>query len=206
MKPILGAVMIVAMASGAARAEEKEKDKDEVPVVFGEVIVLEGRAPPSTPPRATNVVKTRAPPYSDRAILSDAWTKAWLLLEIDERGVVTRFKFLRRPGYDLETIATSEAFRLRFKPAYDGGGRAMRSTMLWEIEWPSAWWLSTFVGTRSAMPKIVGFPGRRQDHYVPCRGSGPMNLGSIRPAYKDCSKPDLSKIKTEAWVDRPARR
>jgi hypothetical protein len=198
MKPFVGAVLIVAMGAGAAWAE----DKDEVPQVFGEVIVLEGRAPPTTPPRPTNVVKTRAPPYSDRAILSDAWTKAWLLLEIDERGVVTRFKFLKRPGYDLETIATREAFRLRFEPAHDGGGRAMRSTMLWEIEWPSAWWLSTFVGTRSAMPKIVGFPGRRQDHYVPCRGSGPMNLGSIRPAYKDCSKPDLAKIKTEAWIVR----
>ncbi|MBA3463043.1 MAG: hypothetical protein H0T46_24010 [Deltaproteobacteria bacterium] len=167
-----------------------------------EVIVIEGKAPPATPPRPTNFVKQAAPPYSDRAILSDAWTKAWLLLEIDERGTVTRLKFLNRPGYDLEKIAIAEAFKLRFDPALDGGKRAMRSTLLWEIEWPSAWWLSSFVGTRSAMPKIVGHPPRRQDHYVPCRGSGPWAMGSVRPTYKDCSKPDLSKIATEAWIDR----
>jgi hypothetical protein len=200
---MLGVTVFTALLAGTAWADEKKKADGDIPETFGEVILLEGRAPPVKAPQPTNFVKTRAPPYSDHAILSDAWTKAWLLLEIDERGVVTRFKFLKRPGYDLETIAASEAFRLRFKPAYDGAGRPMRSAMLWEIEWPSAWWLSTFVGTRSAMPKIVGFPGRRQDHYVPCRGSGPMNLGSIRPMYKDCSKPDLTKVKTEAWVERP---
>lgn len=199
MKRIAGVILVALVGMAAA----DEKAKEELPQVFGEVIVLEGRAPPETPPRPTNFVKTKAPPYSDRAISSDAWTKAWLLLEIDERGVVTRLKFLKRPGYDLEKIAIEEAFKLRFKPAYDGVGRPMRSTLVWEIEWPSAWWLSTFVGTRSAMPKIVGFPGRRQDHYVPCRGSGPLNLGSIRPTYKDCSKPDLAKIKTEAWIERP---
>ena len=126
-----------------------------------------------------------------------------MLLEIDERGVVTRFKFLKRPGYDLEEIATSEVFKLRFAPARDARGKAMRTTMLWQIEWPSAWWLSTFVGTRSAMPKVVGFPPRRQDDYVPCRGSGPMLLGSVRPTYKDCSLPDLTKVDSEAWVARP---
>ena len=63
---------------------------DEIRDVPGEVIVVEGRAPPVTAPKPTNYVKQKAPPYSDRAILSDAWTKAWLLLEIDERGTVTR--------------------------------------------------------------------------------------------------------------------
>jgi hypothetical protein len=76
----------------------------------------------------------------------------------------------------------------------------MRSWLVWGIEWPSAWWLSMFVGTRSAMPKIVGFPPRRQDHYVPCAGSGPLNLGSLHPTYKDCSQPDLSKAGTEPWI------
>jgi hypothetical protein len=194
---LLGAMVVVAAMAPAAA-----EDSPPVAELPGEVIVLEGRAPPSTPPKPTNFVRQKAPPYSDRAILSDAWTKAWLLLEIDERGVVTRFKFLKRPGYDLDEIATSEAFRLRFKPARDGAGRPMRSTMLWEIEWPSAYWLTTFVGTRSAMPKIVGFPGRRQDAKVPCRGSGPLNLGSVRPTYKDCSKPDLTKIDSAPWVER----
>jgi len=178
---------------------------DDTPLkVRGEVIEIEGKAPATTPPKPTNFVKTKAPPYSERAILSDAWTKAWLLLELDERGTVTRIKFLNKPGYDLEQIAIDEAFKLRFSPALDGQKRPMRSAVVWEIEWPSAYWLSTFEGTRSKMPEVVGFPPRRRDHYVPCRGSGPWAMGSIRPTYKDCSKPDLSKIKTEAWIERPA--
>ena len=191
----LSFVLLAASASADSTPEIRD--------VPGEVIVIEGRAPPSTPPKPTNYVKSAAPPYSDEAILSDAWTKAHLLLEIDERGVVTRVKLLNKPGYKLDAIAITEAFKLRFDPALDGGKRAMRSTLLWEIEWPSAYWLSTFVGTRSAMPKIVGFPPRRQDHYVPCRGSGPWAMGSIRPTYKDCSKPDLSKIDTAPWIERP---
>lgn len=193
------AVIVMTVMMGSAVAE----DKKPIPVQAGEVIVIEGRAPPSTPPKPTNVVKTKAPPYSDAAILSDAWTKAWMLLEIDERGTVTRFKFLKKPGYELEEIATAEVFKLRFAPATDGSGRPMKTTLLWQIEWPSAWWLSTFVGTRSAMPKVVGFPPRRQDDYVPCRGSGPMLLGSVRPTYKDCSRPDLTKVETAPWIVRP---
>ena len=48
---------------------------------------------------------------------------------------------------------------------------------------------------------IVGFPPRRLDHYVPCRGSGPWAMGSVHPTYKDCSKPDLRKASTEKWVE-----
>ncbi len=190
---------LVAVLAGPAVA-------DDAPVrdVPGEVIVIEGRVPPATPPRPTNFVEQKAPPYSDRAINSDAWTKAWMLLEIDERGTVTRVKFLNRPGYDLEDIAVREAFALRFTPALDGTKRPMRSNLVWEIEWPAAWWLSTFVGTRSAMPKMIGHPPRRQDHYVPCRGSGPWAMGSIRPTYKDCSRPNLDNVDRAPWIERPA--
>lgn len=191
--------MVLVLWSATAAAEDPP-----IRDVPGEVIVIEGKVPPTTPPAPTNFVKTAAPPYSDRAILSDAWTKAWLLLEIDERGSVARIKFLNKPGYDLEEIAIAEAFKLKFSPALDGTKRAMRSTVVWEIEWPSAYWLGTFVGTRSAMPPLVGFPPRRLDAYVPCRGSGPWAMGSIRPTYKDCSKPDLSKVKTAPWIERPA--
>jgi len=169
----------------------------------GEVIVIEGKAPPVTPPKATNFKKRATPPYSDRAVLSDAWTRAWLLLLIDEDGNVEAIKFLRKPGWDLEKIAMSEAFKLKFDPALDDRKRPMRSQLVWEMEWPSAWWLSTFVGVRSTAVPIVDFPPRRLDSHVPCRGSGPMNLGSVHPVYKDCSKPDLTKIKTEAWIKKP---
>lgn len=177
---------------------------DEAPLdVRGEVIVIEGKAPPATPPKATNFKKRATPPYSDRAVLSDAWTRAWLLLSIDEKGTVDGIKFLRKPGWDLEKIAMTEAFKLTFDPALDDHQRPMRSQIIWEMEWPSAWWLQTFVGTRGTAVPIVDFPPRRLDSHVPCRGSGPLHLGSVHPVYKDCSKPDLTKIKTEAWITRP---
>jgi hypothetical protein len=168
--------------------------------VAGEVIIIRDRLESPVPPKATNFVASKAPPYSDRAVLADAWTKAWLLLDLDEQGKLRRFKFLRRPGYDLERIAVSEIRKLRFEPGRDGAGRPVRTWLLWSIEWPSAWWLSQFTGTRSAMPQLVGFPPVRQDASVPCAGSGPWMLSSVHPVYKDCSRPDLTKIGTEPWL------
>lgn len=167
----------------------------------GEVIVIRDKIAPPVPPKAKNDKPHKAPPYSDAAVLSDAWTKAHMLLDVDEQGIVRRFKFLKRPGYDLEKIAAREVSQLVFEPARDAAGRPMRAWVVWSIEWPSAWWMAKFVGTRSGMPPIVGFPPRRLDSHVPCRGSGPMNLGSVHPTYKDCSKPDLRKASVEAWQD-----
>jgi hypothetical protein len=169
--------------------------------VMGEVIVIRDRITPPVPPKAKNYKPKAAPPYSDKAVLSDAWTKAHMLLDIDEQGRVLRYKFLQRPGYDLEKIAAREVTKLEFEPAKDASGKPMRAWVVWTIEWPSAWWLEKLVGTRSAMPPIVGFPPRRLDSYVPCKGSGPWAMGSVHPTYKDCSKPDLRKASTEKWVD-----
>ena len=168
-----------------------------------ELIRIEGRVPPAVLPEPKNWTASKAPPYSDRAILSDAWTKAWLLLDIDATGTVTRFKFLKRPGYDLEAIATSEVWRLAFEPARDEHDRPMATLVVWQIEWPSARWLVLFNGTRSAMPKKgVGRRGRRQDAGVPCAGSGPWRMDSVWKGYKDCSEPDLSRAAKEAWIER----
>ena len=119
------ALLAVVATSSIASAD----DTPPIRSVPGEVIEIEGRAPATTPPKPTNFVKTKAPPYSERAILSDAWTKAWLLLELDEAGTVTRIKFLNKPGYDLEQIAIAEAFKLRFSPALDGAKKPMRSAL-----------------------------------------------------------------------------
>jgi len=172
---------------------------------FGEVIVIRDKIAPPVPPKPTNFKPKKAPPYSDKAVLSDAWTKAHMLLDVDEAGVVRRYKFLQRPGYDLEKIAAREVSRLTFDPAKDRDGKPMRAWVVWTIEWPSAWWLEKLVGTRSAMPPIVGFPPRRLDSYVPCKGSGPWHMGSVHPTYKDCSKPDLRNASKEAWVDANAK-
>lgn len=169
--------------------------------MMGEVIVIRDRIAPPVPPKPKNYKPRATPPYSDAAVLSDAWTKAHMLLDVDERGAVRRYKFLKRPGYDLERIAAREVSKLVFEPARDRDGKPMRAWVVWSIEWPSAWWLEKLVGTRSAMPPIVGFPPRRLDSYVPCKGSGPWAMGSVHPTYKDCSKPDLRKAVAEAWVE-----
>jgi hypothetical protein len=169
----------------------------------GEVIVIQERLTPKVPPRPINYSARRTPPYSDEAIDKDAWTRAWMVLDISPSGEVTRFKFLKRPGYDLENIAASEVFKLRFEPARDGSGKAVRTWLVWGIEWPSNVWLVKFLGVRSGMPPLVGFPPRSMSDYVPCKGSGPMLLGSLYPTYRDCSKPDLSRMPNEPWIAKP---
>jgi hypothetical protein len=158
-----------------------------------EVIVIDEKPPkPAVEAKPVNYSPRKTPPYSDEAIESDAWTRAWLLLDIDARGAVTRIKYLKRPGYKLDDIAARQVFGLRFEPARDRNGKPQRTWIVWGIEWPSYYWLVDRLGVASGMPPIVGFPPRSMDAYVPCKGSGPMNLGSIHPAYKDCSTPDLS--------------
>jgi hypothetical protein len=165
----------------------------------GETIVIKDRIRPPVPPKATNHKPMKAPPYSDKALLQDAWTKAWLLLDIDQTGKLLRMKWLKKPGYDLEQIAISEIKKLKFEPARDSSGRAIRAFIVWGIEWPSAWWLDKFVGTRSGMPPLVGFPPRRKDDYVPCKGSGPWHMGSLHKTYKDCSVPNLKDAAKADW-------
>jgi hypothetical protein len=198
-KRILFALCVTSMGGARPAAAGPQPD---------EVIVIDEKPPrPAVEAKAVNFSPRKAPPYSDRAIESDAWTRAWLLLDIDARGTVTRFKFLKRPGYDLEEIATREVFGLRFEPARDRAGRPQRTWMIWGIEWPSYWWLVEFLGVASGMPPVVGFPPRSMAAGVPCRGSGPMNLGSIHPAYRDCSLPDLSRrhFAGQPWILRRAR-
>lgn len=127
-------------------------------------------------------------PYSDRAILSNAWTRAWLLLDIDEIGRVRRFKYIKRPGHDLEKITAREAFKLRFEPARNRAGRPVGTWMIWLIEWPSYWWLVETFGTASRMPRWVmtdreggsSGPARSLANSVPCAGSGPLWFPSAR--------------------------
>ncbi len=166
-----------------------------------EVIVIEEKLAPPVPPKPAKP-SVKAPAYSERAILSDAWTKAWLLLDVSETGKVTRVKWLKRPGYDLEQIAMKEVFGLTFEPARDRAGKPMRAWVVWDIEWPSHDWMIKFVGIATRKMPMVGFPPHPKSHYVPCKGSGPMLLSSLHPTYKDCSTPDLKKAVAEPWIDR----
>lgn len=165
----------------------------------GEVIVIHGKPPkPAVPARPKGYSPIKAPPYSDRAIVSNAWTRAWLLLDIDETGRVRRFKYLNRPGHDLDGIAAREAFKLRFEPARNRAGRPVGTWMIWLIEWPSYWWLVETFGTASRMPKWVmtdrhggnSGPPRSLANSVSCAGSGPLWFPSMRALPAGSSRLD----------------
>jgi len=169
----------------------------------GEVIVIQEHRPPAVPAQPRNVSERRAPPYSDAAILQDAWTRAWMLLDVSPAGEVTRFKFLKQPGYDLETIAAAEVWKLRFSPARDDRDRAIATWFVWKIEWPSPGWLLAHGLPLTTMPLMTGVPPRSTADKVPCLGSGPLNLSSVYPVYRDCSTPDLSLAPYLPWITRP---
>jgi len=168
-----------------------------------EVIVIQDHLPVKVPAKPLHYSHNRIAPYSEKAILSDAWVRAWMLLDVDATGTVRRFKFLDRPGYDLDPIATSEVFGLHFAPALDGNGRTMASEVIWGIEWPAHGWVSYFNnGQTTNLPSEQGWPLHPFADQVPCRGDGPLHLGSLYPVYRDCSKPNIKAISTETWISR----
>jgi hypothetical protein len=160
----------------AAREDDRGRD----------VIEIEDTIPPKVHPMPLSD-PTRVPEYSDQAEDENAWTRAWLLLEIDATGSVTRLKVLRDPGFGLGSIAVREGFALRFEPAQDIAGQPTRGHLLWTFEWPSYWWLVRNGRTLKRLPSEVA--------RVPCRGSGPT--GSV---YRDCSRPDMTRIATAPWL------
>jgi hypothetical protein len=164
-------------------------------IVRGETIIIRGTAPPKVLPKAKKRYGRIAPAYSDYAVLHDKWAKAWLLLDINEQGEVTRLKLVKAPGYDLDQIAIDRGFSMKFDPAEDANGNAIKSQLLTPVEWPSYWWLIAREGLATKIPEYI--------EKVPCFGSGPMKLGSIHPAYRDCSPaPALSKLDDFAWIEK----
>lgn len=136
------------------------------------------------------------PEYSDYMMEHDRWVKAWMLLDIDETGAVSRAKFLNRPGYDLDQIAIDHVLALKFSPAQDQYGRPTKTLLIYPVEWPAYYWMRSVGG---------GFVSRMPEPdymaHVPCRGSGPLRLESVHPIYRDCPKPNLSRanLEKEPW-------
>ncbi len=181
----MSVLTVLTALTGTAFADEPR----EAP---GEVIRIRDPQP------AKPISDLRTPlPYSDDAILGDAWEKAWLLLEIDVTGTVTRLSVLVRPGHSLEPIAVREAWKLKFEPARDAGGAPMRSHLLWGIEWPSIGWLQAF-----NYPATARLPWNAVN--VPCKGSAPMKMWSPYPTLRDCRPPPpLAKLGRIQWQERP---
>lgn len=189
----------------------------EVEVAEGEVIRIVDQKPPAVPPKLPKDAPRITPPYSDEAVVRDAWAKAWLLLDIDETGKVLRVKLVKRPGFGLDEIAVKEAMKLRFEPALDEHNKPMATKMFFAMEWPSHGWLRERNGTATAMPAELyiidpfmnGWGGGLRAplsgagalHKVPCAGHAPLNLDLRYPVYRDCSKPNPKKLAFLPWLD-----
>ncbi len=177
----------------------------ELELADGEVIQIRDMHPPPVLPKPLKDPRI-APKYSDRAILSDTWAKAWLLLDVSATGEVTRLKVLKRPGLDLDELAVRQAFGLKFSPARDHHGKPVPTLVIWGMEWPSYGWLQAFETTTRIPPyeRDPLQPGRPSLASVPCANSGrPLNLTSIYPTYRDCSRPDVSRVASLPWVEKP---
>jgi hypothetical protein len=171
----------------------------------GEVIEVEGRLVRPTGPKPVKDPRI-LPRYSDAAFLSNTWARAWLLLDIDKTGKVTRVKWLKRPGHDLEQIAIETAFATRFTPARDSHDRPTRSKLVHLIEWPSYRWVQMKEGVVTHRPRLIGQPPFDPALLVPCEGSGPWAMGSIThgSVYRDCTPPpDSSKSDKDPWIAAP---
>jgi hypothetical protein len=164
----------------------------------GEVIHVDDNLPIKVLPKPSKSYNPRLlPKYSDAAVLQNVWVRAWVVLDIDESGKVQRFKFLKRPGYDLDPIAAQEIWKLSFEPARDHRNRPVGTQIAWRIEWPSYWWAVAW-GSALAWPAPIGLPATSPAMFVRCTGSGPSMNGVTR----DCSMPDITRGDREAWITR----
>ena len=145
-----------------------------------EVVELGEIAPPSV---AAKPLSNPAviPEYSDEAWKQDVWTRAWLLLDLDATGAVSRVKLLVHPGHGLDAIAVRDALKLKFEPARDRANRPMGTKTLWTYEWPAYSWL-TKQHQRRYMPHDV--------YDVPC-GKG-----------RDCTPVSFAAVFSEPWLTR----
>ncbi len=187
----------------------------EVELTDGEIIRIVDDKPPTVPPKLPAGTPRMTPPYSDEAMERDAWGKAWLLLDVDATGKVLRVKLVKRPGFGLDDIAVKEAMKLRFEPALDENAKPMRTSIYWAMEWPSHGWLMTHQGSAARMPiesySLDPFGGNFGDitlsmgvntlAHVPCLGSGPLNLDRAEKVYRDCSRPNVTKVPHLPWLD-----
>lgn len=151
-----------------------------------EVFEIKESEKPKTMPKpttGTNVV----PGYSEEARKQDVWARAWLLLEIDDKGNVLRMKMLHSPGYGLDEIAIRAAGDLSFEPARAISGKAVPALVLWTYEWPAYYWLLERKLSPERLTDVV--------ETVPCARE-PSN----RQRLRDCTKADLAKAGELPWI------
>jgi len=141
-----------------------------------EVVHIKEHLPPPSKRRAPEPVERYSrlvPTYSDALIDANDWAIVWLLLHVDERGSVARVDVLKSPPrYRLDDLAVKHVQRFKFKPGLDDDGKPVPYTVVYKLEYVPYWSL------------VFGGPTN-----PPCAGSGPMNLDSSMPVYRDCEPP-----------------
>jgi len=212
---------IVTVAFGKTRTAKKVIVPDNGTVTVdatleagGEIIEVRDRDRPLVYPKPKFDTR-KVPTYSDYAVAHDKWSKAWLLLDVDDRGAVQRVKFLKRPGNDLDKIAVQYAFNLTFDPARDQHGYPAKSYIVWALEWPAVGWFESLQlpSTRLPMlPTIQTAHGVMMSTYPPCGAEDPnahpmnfsdANVPSHHVGLRDCSQPDMTHADaTEPWISR----
>ena len=211
---VVGAGNFHTFRGGTLKDGSTQRLDFELEVAEGEIIRIIDDKPPAVPPKRPASAPRVTPPYSEEAIVRDAWAKAWLLLDIDVTGKVTRVKLVKRPGFGLDDIAVKEALKLTFEPALDADRKPVRSTIYWAMEWPSHDWLMAHQGTATRMPAesyaidpFAGFGAlsplfeEKSLSHVPCVGAAPLNLDDPHPTYRDCSRPNTEKARYLPWLD-----
>jgi hypothetical protein len=153
-----------------------------------EAIEIRETLPPVVAPKS-KIGLDVIPEYSDKAMDKDAWTRAWLLLDVTEGGKVRRVKLINAPGFDLDKIAIREAFKIPFEPARDRTNHAVSALVLWTWEWPAHYWMLQNRKYPNRVPPVATT--------VNCKGSGPSK------AIRDCTKPAVGKAVTLPWIDKP---
>lgn len=211
---VVGAGNFHTFRGGTLKDGKTQRLDFELEMAEGEIIRIIDDKPAAVPPKRPASAPRVTPPYSEEAIVRDAWAKAWLLLDIDVTGKVTRVKLVKRPGFGLDDIAVKEALKLTFEPALDADRKPVRSTIYWAMEWPSYEWLMAHQGTATRMPTesyaidpFAGFGAlaplfeEKSLSHVPCAGTAPLNLDDPHPTYRDCSRPNTEKAHYLPWLD-----
>ena len=155
-----------------------------------EAIAIHEALPPAVLPKPKTAIDY-VPDYSDTAEDKNTWTRAWLLLYVDDTGKVAHLKLLDKPGLDLDKIAIREGFDVRFEPARDRAGNKIAAMVLWTFEWPAFYWMIDHKRSIHRLPPEVGG--------VQCRNTAPAK------ALRDCSKPSIANAVSQPWIDRPAQ-
>jgi hypothetical protein len=156
-----------------------------------EAITMRETLPPAIVPKAKIPLDTVLE-YSELAQDKNEWTRAWLLLDVDDTGKVRRVKLLNKPGLDLDAIAIRAAFTIPFEPARDRTDHPVPALVVWTWEWPAFLWMISNRKHPGRLPPNVST--------MHCKNSGPEK------AIRDCSKPALAKGITAPWIDKPPSR